>query len=134
MRIVPYMPLLNAMTITPARFCTAVVSSAHGYAASRTAMRLACEYATRIQSTVSKECGMTEVVEAIAQAALKLPAAERAVLIDQLLRSLDRPDPEIDRAWAGEVEARIDAIDRGEMALFDADAVLTELRSKLRQA
>jgi putative addiction module component (TIGR02574 family) len=77
---------------------------------------------------------MTEVVEAIAQAALKLPAAERAVLIDQLLRSLDRPDPEIDRAWAGEVEARIDAIDRGEMALFDADAVLTELRSKLRQA
>lgn len=74
---------------------------------------------------------MSEVIQTIAQAAMKLPAAERAVLIDQLLRSLDRPDPGIDAAWAAEAEARIDAIDRGEMPMYSAAEVIAELRARL---
>lgn len=76
---------------------------------------------------------MSEIIQAIAQAALKLPAAERAVLIDQLLRSLDRPDPDIDAQWTVEVEARIEAIDRGEMPLYSAAQVMADLREKLSQ-
>jgi putative addiction module component (TIGR02574 family) len=77
---------------------------------------------------------MSEIIQAIAQAALKLPAAERAVLIEQLLRSLDRPDLGIDAQWAAEVEARIDAIDRGEMPLYSAAEVMSDLREKLGHA
>ena len=32
--------------------------------------------------------------------ALKLEPAERFKLVDEVLHSLDRPDPEIDRIWA----------------------------------
>lgn len=38
---------------------------------------------------------------------LKLDPAERFEVVDQILRSLDRPDPEIDRIWLGEAERRL---------------------------
>ncbi len=39
--------------------------------------------------------------------ALKLNPAERFELVDQVLHSLDQPDPEIDRLWIEEAERRL---------------------------
>jgi putative addiction module component (TIGR02574 family) len=41
--------------------------------------------------------------------ALKLPPDERFALIDELLQSLDRPDPGLDRIWIEEAERRLAA-------------------------
>src|SRR5690349_21808523 len=43
--------------------------------------------------------------------ALALPAVERAALIEDLLASLDRPDPTIDGLWAREAKDRIAAFE-----------------------
>jgi hypothetical protein len=51
--------------------------------------------------------------------------ADRIKLIERLLAILDKPDPEIDRAWADDRERHIDAYLRG-----DAGAA-TEVRDAL---
>ena len=45
--------------------------------------------------------------------ALVLPIQEKSELIEQLIKSLDKPDPEIDERWKKEAESRIDAFDEG---------------------
>lgn len=58
---------------------------------------------------------MSVAPEKILEEALRLSSAERAVIVEGLLSSLDKPDPEIDQLWAEEAETRIDAAERGEM-------------------
>jgi len=58
--------------------------------------------------------------------ALKLPPAERFELIDELLHSLDRPDPEIDRLWIEEAERRLAAYRSGQVKGIPAEDVLGE--------
>jgi putative addiction module component (TIGR02574 family) len=59
----------------------------------------------------------TEVLEE----ALTLPPEERAELADRLLTSLEPPaDHRTDRLWAGEVEDRLDAYERGEIKAVSA--------------
>lgn len=48
--------------------------------------------------------------------ALVLPVKEKSELIEQLIKSLDRPDPDIDDLWKKEVEKRIDAYNKGELS------------------
>ena len=43
------------------------------------------------------------------ESALKLPATERLELVEQIMHSLDRPDPELDRVWIEEAERRLAA-------------------------
>lgn len=45
--------------------------------------------------------------------ALKLPPEERFALIDELLRSFDRTDPDLDRNWLEEAERRLAAYRSG---------------------
>lgn len=45
--------------------------------------------------------------------ALTLPPSDIADVIEQLLKSLDQPDPTIDALWKKKVEGRIDAYDKG---------------------
>lgn len=45
--------------------------------------------------------------------ALKLPPDERFALIDELLKSLDRPDTDLDRIWSDEAERRLAAYRAG---------------------
>ena len=47
--------------------------------------------------------GNRELIEA----ALKLDPTERLALVDQVLHSLDQPDPTIDRIWLEEAERRL---------------------------
>ena len=43
-----------------------------------------------------------------------------------MLATLDKPDPEVDRAWADESERRLDAYLRGDTRARDAKDVLSK--------
>jgi putative addiction module component (TIGR02574 family) len=64
--------------------------------------------------------------ERILQEALALPAVERALIVESLLSSLDRPDPGIDELWAKEAEDRLAAFEAGRMEAIPAEDVLAE--------
>lgn len=72
---------------------------------------------------------MGDTVESVINQALGLPSLERALVAEQLLLSLDRPDSEIDELWAKEAEARIDALNRGELRKVSADEVFGKYNS-----
>lgn len=64
---------------------------------------------------------MSEKGTKLLEAALSLPAAERAELVDRLLTSLDTsPDTRIGRLWTQEAEDRLDAFERGEIRAVSA--------------
>ena len=76
---------------------------------------------------------MGKLTEDILEVARRLPAAERAALVDALLRSLDKPDAEVDALWAKEAEERLAAYDRGEIEAIDVELVFAELRDRLKK-
>ena len=49
----------------------------------------------------------------IIHAAEALPVEERALVVESLLRSLNPPDPEIDRKWAGVAKRRLHELRSG---------------------
>ena len=53
--------------------------------------------------------------------ALSLPLYERVALIDELLSSIDQPDPAIDALWLEEGRRRFAAYQIGEMEAIDAE-------------
>ena len=54
-------------------------------------------------------------INEILEQALELKANERSKLIDELLKSLDKPDKEIDDIWAEESDKRLEAYRKGEL-------------------
>lgn len=46
---------------------------------------------------------------------LRLRPAERVIVIEALIRSLDVPDAEIEKAWADEAERRLKAYKEGKL-------------------
>jgi putative addiction module component (TIGR02574 family) len=61
------------------------------------------------------------------ESALKLDPAERFALADEILHSLDRPDPEIDRAWLAEAERRLEAYRSGAVKGIPAQDVVGDI-------
>jgi len=47
--------------------------------------------------------------------ALHLKPAEKSILIEALLKSLDVPDPKIEKIWAAEAEKRLNAYKAGKI-------------------
>ncbi len=71
--------------------------------------------------------------ESIFAEAMALPGDERAVLIKQLLESMDGPvDPDIEAAWIAEASRRIEAFDRGDINAMDGEPILRDLIAGLR--
>ena len=69
-------------------------------------------------------CGSLNVgTQEIDALALKLDPAERFKLVDQVLHSLDCPDPEIDRIWLEEAERRLAAYRAGRVKGILADEI-----------
>ena len=62
----------------------------------------------------------------LAEEAERLPPADRIELVERLPSSLDKPDPDIDRAWAEESGRRLDAYLSGETSARDAEDVLAK--------
>lgn len=59
--------------------------------------------------------------------ALSLNASERFAVVEKLLESLDRPDPQLDEIWADEAERRLHAYDQGKMQTLTLDQALDNL-------
>jgi putative addiction module component (TIGR02574 family) len=63
--------------------------------------------------------------------ALKLPANDRAALLENLILSLDKPGPSLDAQCLKEAEDRLAAYQSGELAAVDAEQVFGELGKQL---
>ena len=70
---------------------------------------------------------MTEVAEKLIREALQLDPVERATVIEELLSSLDRPDPGLDAKWAKEAEDRLSGFRAGEIDAIPVNEVFAEL-------
>jgi len=71
---------------------------------------------------------MTLKTKNILSKALSLEPAERISVVDQLLSSLDRPDPVIDTLWKREVESRFRAVKSGKLKTVSALQALSKYR------
>jgi len=70
----------------------------------------------------------------LANEALKLPAGERAQLIDALWRSLDPADqPSIGQSWLAESRDRLCAHREGKLKAMDGEEALRAIEDGLRQ-
>lgn len=58
----------------------------------------------------------------------RLPAEDRARLIEILLESLHSSDSDIESEWMREVEERVAAFDRGQVSAYAAEDVFAEAR------
>lgn len=70
---------------------------------------------------------MSVSTETLLRQALELPANDRAALVEELIVSLDKPDPALDILWLKEAESRLAAYRSGELGAVDADQVFSEL-------
>ncbi len=61
--------------------------------------------------------------KAIISKALHLGPAEKSIIIEALLKSLDVPDPKIDKIWATEAEKRLKAYKAGKIKAVSLDEV-----------
>jgi len=66
--------------------------------------------------------------ENVLREALTLRPFEKAQLIDKLLASLDKSDPEIDKLWTKEAEDRIDAYDQGKIKAISLEKVFQKYK------
>jgi putative addiction module component (TIGR02574 family) len=74
---------------------------------------------------------MSSTFEALEAEALQLSATERARLIERLIASLDI-DPEIESAWASEVERRNREIEAGTVSVVPGHDALAKLKAEFR--
>jgi len=73
---------------------------------------------------------MTAQAEQVLSAALALPPIERAALVEAIFASFDFPArEEVDTLWGAEVDDRLAAHDRGELAAVPAAEVFARLQA-----
>jgi hypothetical protein len=60
--------------------------------------------------------------------ASQLTAHEKLEVVDALLASMDKPDPQIDQLWAIAAEDRLAAYRRGEIKALELSDVLAKYR------
>lgn len=59
-----------------------------------------------------------------------LPVEERTLVVDSLLRSLNPPDPEIDRKWAAVAKRRLEELRSGRVTPIPGEEVLAKIRQR----
>lgn len=64
--------------------------------------------------------------EEIIEQAIKLKPTERFDVVEQILHSLDHPNPEIDRIWQEEAEKRLAAYRAGKIKGIPAEDIFGE--------
>jgi putative addiction module component (TIGR02574 family) len=74
---------------------------------------------------------MTPLLKQLEEQARTLSPEDRARLAESMLESLQPSIPEIDCAWAEEIERRVDAVDRGLMPTHSAADVFAEAKTIL---
>ena len=74
---------------------------------------------------------MSSTVETLEAEALQLSATERARLVERLIANLDI-DPEVEEAWASEVERRNAETESGAVSLIPGPEALAKLKTEFR--
>ncbi len=69
----------------------------------------------------------------IIKEAATLPVEERAIVVDSLLRTLNSPDAEIDRAWVRIAQRRIADLRSGRVQPVPGDQVFAKVRERFAQ-
>jgi len=64
-----------------------------------------------------------ESVDQLAKKATGLQPIERIQLVEAILYSLDKPDPDIEQSWIAESEARYEAYKREELDAIDWEEI-----------
>lgn len=59
-----------------------------------------------------------------------LPVEERALVVDSLLRTLNPPDPEIDRKWAAVAMRRLEELRSGRVKPLPGEKVFDKIRQR----
>ena len=78
---------------------------------------------------------VTSKAQQVLREALSLPPRARADIAGTLLYSLDvKDDPDIEAAWAVEIERRVNEVYSGEVSLIPWEQVRRRLRAGLRRA
>ena len=72
---------------------------------------------------------MTKEAKKLREQARALPPQDRIALVEDVLDSLDRADPHVDRLWAQEASERLAAYRRGELAAKDLASIVAKYRS-----
>jgi len=67
----------------------------------------------------------------IIQEAESLPVEERTVVVDSLLRSLNPPDPEVDRKWSAVAKRRLEDLRSGRVKPIPGEEVFARIRQRL---
>ena len=75
---------------------------------------------------------MTKRTQSILDEAVKLPAAEKLLLVEGILTSLSTLDEDWNKAWSLEAAARMAEFNAGKVEAIDADDVFAELEASLR--
>jgi putative addiction module component (TIGR02574 family) len=65
--------------------------------------------------------------EDIVERASSLPVEERARIVDLLLRTLNSPDREVDKAWVEKATVRLDELRSGKAKPVPSDRVFARL-------
>jgi putative addiction module component (TIGR02574 family) len=64
----------------------------------------------------------------ILEQAISLQPIEKAELVDSLISSLDKSDPDLDLLWANEAESRFSAYKSGKLKSVSLDEVLSKYK------
>ena len=72
---------------------------------------------------------MPSTAEIIRQAQ-SLPVEERAMVVDSLLRSLNPPDPDIDRKWIAVAARRLEELRSGRVKPVPGEEVFAKIRRR----
>jgi putative addiction module component (TIGR02574 family) len=59
-----------------------------------------------------------------------LPVKERIRIADEIARSLNPPDPEVERAWINEVKRRAQQVENGEAEMIPGEQVKREMEER----
>ncbi|MCG8339339.1 MAG: addiction module protein [Proteobacteria bacterium] len=68
--------------------------------------------------------------EAIKKEILDLKAVEKVHLVELILGSLDKPDPQIEEAWINESEQRYKLYKEGKIKAFNSEEVREKLEAR----
>ena len=74
---------------------------------------------------------MNDETKVLSRKAQALSPNDRVALIEEILDSLDRPDPAIERLWAKEAADRLAAYRRGELSARDLSEIAAKYRSRV---
>jgi putative addiction module component (TIGR02574 family) len=66
----------------------------------------------------------------IIQEAASLPVEERIIVVDSLLRTLNMPDPDIDKEWAVAAKRRLAELRSGRVNPVPGDQVFMRIRER----